>query len=1218
MAQPQNYLITFQGIEDLSWTSTAYSKLRKKIKPNLYIEVHVDHKRVARTRIAQNNIWGETLTILQAKESSELLIKLKHKSSLLTDPCFGIVETTIGNLLSLCKGHEVTPLKLTQGLKKSMYDAQGVMSAAIKLSDDDQTRQNILRVAGEDVAHIDQDAGPAVPSALINVAATLSNNEDVFQSLGAVLGKVHSIVKVTVNAVDVLAKVHPYADTAWKILSAVHKAYEHQKDTDVAVVTLFKEMAALYSFVDDLGDLPGKIKQLEHAIVPILAQTTECALFFREYTGRGFVGRFLDQATSNHSQTIGNLSATLTKLREGLNSGVHLHTAFMSSYTRDGVDKLVKSDILKVLEPARMNAAERPMCLPGTMQDRQNEIIDWLMNPSDQAQNVWWLRGAAGLGKSTLATTIAEHFRGLRRRGAFLFFDRNSPIESSPSRVICTLAYQLAEHDEGVRSAVSAAIERDPQLATAPLITQFKSLLCEPLAAASIGVVGPIVIVIDALDECGDAKSRQLLLNLLSSPDFAKLPSQFRFLITSRSEPDIEGALYDCKHVKAVDSSKASENDIMLYIKYKIEEVFRIRHRREELNVDWLGEKEIQRLVQYADGFFIWAATVMGLLFTVKAPVKWLTDFLLHDRQVVSLHELYEKALLSVDDWKGGETTDIYRRILGLIVVSQVPLTDVAIGDLLGLDQESRQICRTALRSLSSVIQWSEGQSARTLHKSFPDYLTDQNACSSKPWFIDVKEHEHALTLGCLRVMNDGLHFNMGHLKTSHIANADIPDLSAHVAIIPQSVSYACQFWGHHLGQTIPRDPAILDLILHFFELKFLYWLEVLSLLGEVSLASRTLVSVIKQCPVANSSSKVYAFAQDGLKFVGAFAPAMACSAPHIYLSCIPFAPRASLIKQQYMHALPNVLAIELGMDENWPALQQVFNGHTLVVTSVVFSPDGQHIASGSYDNTIRIWDVTTGALIAGPFEGHTSPVSSVAFSPDGQHIASGSWDSTIRIWDATTGTLIAGPFEGHAGWVKPVALSPDGQRIASGSKDTTIRIWDATAGTLIAGPLEGHTDDVRSVVFSPDGQRIASGSEDKTIRIWDADTGILVIGPLKEHGEPVESMALSPDGKRLVTSSGLNIRVLDIGVICDVGMHGNTKSGSQECHSDAYNGFGSYSHLENGWMLNSSGDPLFYVPHDRREGLWWPHDTAVISPKSTRLDLTCFVHGEDWVRCHI
>ncbi|KZP16034.1 hypothetical protein FIBSPDRAFT_934893 [Athelia psychrophila] len=447
MSEARSFLITFQGIEDLSWTSTLYSKFRKRFKPKLYIEIYVDQTKITPTRIAQNNVWGETLTIPEGQESSKLLIRLRHKSFLPTDLCFGIFEGTIGHLLSLCEGPEgkwdnrfgMAPLKLTHGLKKSMYDAQGVISAGIKVLDNDQARQNMLHVAGKDVACIDQDATPAVPEALSNVAETVANNGDLLQSLGTVLEKVHSIAQVTINAVDVLAKVHPYADTAWKILSAVHKAYEHQKDTDVAV-----------------------IKQLEYAVVPILAQTTECALFLREYTGRGFVARFLHQATSNHSQTIEKLSATLTELKNDLNSGVHLHTAFMSSYIRDGVDKLVKSDILKVLEPARMNAAERPMCLPGTMQDRQNEIIDWLMNPSDQNQNVMWLRGAAGLGKSTLATTIAEHFRGLQRRGAFLFFDRNSPVESSPSRIICTLAYQLAEHDEGVRSAVSAAIKRDP------------------------------------------------------------------------------------------------------------------------------------------------------------------------------------------------------------------------------------------------------------------------------------------------------------------------------------------------------------------------------------------------------------------------------------------------------------------------------------------------------------------------------------------------------------------------------------------------------------------------------------------------------------------------------------------------------------------------------------------------------------------------------------
>ncbi|KZP24290.1 hypothetical protein FIBSPDRAFT_784956, partial [Athelia psychrophila] len=98
-------------------------------------------------------------------------------------------------------------------------------------------------------------------------------------------------------------------------------------------------MEDLYSFVGDVESLSGKIKQLEHTIVRILEQTMECGLFFREYTDRGFVGRFLGQAVPNRSQMISNLYTTLAQLNNDLNSGVQLHTAFMSSRTCDGVNR---------------------------------------------------------------------------------------------------------------------------------------------------------------------------------------------------------------------------------------------------------------------------------------------------------------------------------------------------------------------------------------------------------------------------------------------------------------------------------------------------------------------------------------------------------------------------------------------------------------------------------------------------------------------------------------------------------------------------------------------------------------------------------------------------------------------------------------------------------------------------------------------------------------
>jgi len=185
-------------------------------------------------------------------------------------------------------------------------------------------------------------------------------------------------------------------------------------------------------------------------------------------------------------------------------------------------------------------------------------------------------------------------------------------------------------------------------------------------------------------------------------------------------------------------------------------------------------------------------------------------------------------------------------------------------------------------------------------------------------------------------------------------------------------------------------------------------------------------------------------------------------------------------------------------------------------VISVAFSPDGQTIASGSADNTVRLWDLQ-GQPIGQPFQGHTSWVTSVAFSPDGQTIASGSWDNTVRLWDLQ-GQPIGQPFQGHTNAVFSVAFSPDGKTIASGSLDNTLRLWDLQ-GQPIGQPFQGHTASVLSVAFSPDGKTIASGSSDNTVRLWDLQGQ--PIGQLFQgHTNAVISVAFSPDGQTIASGS--------------------------------------------------------------------------------------------------
>lgn len=190
--------------------------------------------------------------------------------------------------------------------------------------------------------------------------------------------------------------------------------------------------------------------------------------------------------------------------------------------------------------------------------------------------------------------------------------------------------------------------------------------------------------------------------------------------------------------------------------------------------------------------------------------------------------------------------------------------------------------------------------------------------------------------------------------------------------------------------------------------------------------------------------------------------------------------------------------------------------GHASSINSMAFSPDGQMLASGSADKTIRIWKLDS-AVVRYTLSGHLSLVDALAFSPDGRILASGSWDYTIKIWNLETGELIR-PLCLHSGWIKSVAISPDGQTLVSGSADRTIKIWNLNTGE-VQKTLSGHSSAVHCLAISPDGQILASGSADKTIKIWNLGNGELKL-TLDEHSDAVNSLVFSPSGQILIGGS--------------------------------------------------------------------------------------------------
>ncbi len=215
-------------------------------------------------------------------------------------------------------------------------------------------------------------------------------------------------------------------------------------------------------------------------------------------------------------------------------------------------------------------------------------------------------------------------------------------------------------------------------------------------------------------------------------------------------------------------------------------------------------------------------------------------------------------------------------------------------------------------------------------------------------------------------------------------------------------------------------------------------------------------------------------------------------------------------------------------------ALQELLNrksernrleGHDNLVTSVNFSPDGKTLVSGSWDGTIKLWNVETGKEIR-TLKGHDGYVLSVNFSPDGKTLVSGSDDNTIKLWNVETGKEIR-TLKGHDSSVLSVNFSPDGKTLVSGSWQT-VKLWNVETGQEIR-TLKGHDNRVKSVNFSPDGKTLVSGSW-QTVKLWNVETGE-EIRTLKGHDDWVNSVNFSPDGKTLVSGSGDNtIKLWNLG----------------------------------------------------------------------------------------
>ncbi|KAG8724739.1 hypothetical protein FRC09_015006 [Ceratobasidium sp. 395] len=890
------------------------------------------------------------------------------------------------------------------------------------------------------------------------------------------------------------------AKVAFSLCTKAWECLEKQEKQDASMEELVGSIARAIPSIDSVKGIADA--NLSLTVTAMLNLIEDVSLFILSYKPQSALQKAWRASVGSEDQERMQTYITEFKaLRSDFDTGVSVQ-AFRAGELERLYTKLKPAD-LAGYDPARR-------CIEGTRVDVIEELVVWT-HRSNAHPRLAWVHGPAGFGKSSIATSLCLRLDGRDLLASSFFCKRDSPELRDPRRVLTTIVYGLALRWQPYRDAVVAAVRDDPELHSRHIQPLYDTLVGKPQRklAQESGPGETLVVVVDALDECGDLDTRRQLLACLH--DLSKMGRWLKVVLTSRPDPDIQEFFREAPADSFVEYDVAGHDasaDIRVFVEDRLKSMTYVKN--------WPANA-VDEICLRSSGLFIWARTACKFILDGLDRPSRLKQVLAGSR-LADIDLLYSTAVVNSVPDAGGDNLACMRLCLGAVVVvaMRTPLSVTNLALLLH-EHVSRDIIERVIANLSSVlyVDYQLDDVVRIFHPSFMDFITHRSR--SGDLCVNLQEQNTILASHCLEALIRSLKFNICGLETSDRFNSDVPDLDSRVeAAIGPHLGYSCLYWSSHLTDAkVDRLETCLRELLSGRTL--LYWIEALSLLGKLATAPASLLAFMA-CRLPDSMQDCRTTANDAYRFVLSFYDAISRSTPHLYVSALAFAPCDSGMTRRMRGDFPKLLTIAEGAGKEWtPCLRTIWVSSE--VHSTAYSPDSRRIVSGSIDGKVRIWDAETGDAVLGPLIGHSGEVNSVAFSPDGHWIASGSDDETIRLWDAEAGTARGEPLRGHEGWVHSVAFSPIGCQIASGSVDKTVRTWDTETGqsTLV---MSGHSDAVWSVAFSPDGRRLVSGSVDKTLRIWDAETGASVLESLLGHSDHVCAVAFSPDGHQIVSGS--------------------------------------------------------------------------------------------------
>ncbi|KAK6346034.1 hypothetical protein TWF730_010368 [Orbilia blumenaviensis] len=832
--------------------------------------------------------------------------------------------------------------------------------------------------------------------------------------------------------------------------------------------------------------------------------------------------------------------------------------ALQIDQTKIAIDLGVKLDLIKlpVADGASFGSHEdedEPKCLPNTRKDLLRKIDDWVMiGPADK--HMFWLSGAAGTGKSTIARTVAEKYRKAGLLGASFFFRRGAGDRANASKFFTTLATDLMQYvpDRTIRESISSAIEKEPDLPRRTLKDQFEEFVFQPLSISKYK--GLVVLVIDALDECDDDNHVLTIVKLLGRLKDLNEPG-VRIFITSRREVFIKSGfqkIFDSFQELILHDIEESKilYDITLFLEHELKKIKRDHQYGNTLPDDWPERNTVEELARLSCPLFIVASTICRFIGESEAlPKDQLQDIIKGQQNLADVNpvrslrltylQIFRRRMENRTPFQRTRILREFQDIIGTIVLLQAPLSRASLSRLLGIEEKKIEVRVDGFQSVLHIPDSRDGDGViKIFHLSFREFLLDPQTKENSPLWIEKCQVHGKLAERCIAIMKQHLRKDICELNSpdSLKKNISADTISKY---FPPELKYACRYWADHTMES-EQYVQIGGMAHEFLRDYILELLEAASILGITFNIADGIIKLETEA-LKKGSDQSSTFLYDIRRFIRHNYETIDELPLQIYYSALLFSPKKCWIRQRFYPKHLDWVRKGPTVANDWSHLLQSIQSDRLFPTAI-FSPNGERILIQVREG-LKTWDLKSGTVINDDFD--IGAQGTLLYSPNGAWAAiTKITNNNISIFDALTTVKVAEIIvqlpnvSGH----KPVAFSVDGNyllltfcigeySISSSWSKFSISILDTTTwksvsswstnGLQIAG---GSLSKDSSLVFIWGSPSYGSRSA-KFLQLHDANSGRLV-QQMEVDGNP-RQIAVSPDREYLAMILRVGVSIL-------------------------------------------------------------------------------------------